>query len=165
MLSVSASGSFAFDRISIGLGGAEQSSNVIRLGLQKDFGRSWYQTGTSELTGYWEASISHLDTSDKRGDDITAYSLSPVFTYRFKKITFDPYIEAGVGISHISKDKIGSLDLSGHVQFENRLGYGARFGTHRQHDVALRYIHFSNAGIKKPNDGINMLLVVYSYKF
>ena len=44
------------------------------------------------------------------------------------------------------------------MQFEHRLGVGLRF---RNQTLGLRAMHYSNGGIKKPNDGIEMYSVLY----
>lgn len=156
---------FAFDSITVAWGKAEESTDVARIGLQKDFKRSWYQTDTSRLTGYWEVSLSHWDTDDKNGDDITTLTFSPVLAWRFNRTSADPYIELGVGVSYLTEDEIEDAELGGKFQFESRLGFGFRFGAQRQHDLLIRAIHVSNADIDSPNDGFDMVLLGYSYKF
>ena len=46
-------------------------------------------------------------------------------------------------------------------EFGSHLGIGLRIA--RDHSIGLGYQHLSNAGIKQPNGGINLLIVQYSY--
>jgi lipid A 3-O-deacylase len=88
---------------------------------------------------------------------------SPVFTYCFTTFeTFTPYLEAGIGISIFNKTKIDSRDLTTNFLFENRIGTGIKMGNW---DLSFRYMHYSNASIKKPNDGIDIFIGSLSWKF
>ncbi|MNE17024.1 Lipid A deacylase PagL precursor [compost metagenome] len=49
--------------------------------------------------------------------------------------------------------------MSTSFQFEDRLGFGLRFAGGQE--VGVRAIHYSNAGIKTPNDGIETYSLHY----
>jgi len=49
--------------------------------------------------------------------------------------------------------------------FGDHAAIGLQLGKSRQHEVALRIEHFSNAGIEHPNPGENFLQLRYSHKF
>ncbi|GAB3102242.1 acyloxyacyl hydrolase [Cupriavidus yeoncheonensis] len=76
------------------------------------------------------------------------------------------FLEAGVGVhalsrTHLSDDKVFSTAF----QFGDRVAVGYRFGDALDSELALRLQHYSNAGIKEPNPGINFLLLQYSARF
>ena len=155
-------GVMAVDRISVGVGDANDDIEAFRIGLQKDFSRQWWHDRAWGISGYWEASVNHW-TDD---DSITALALSPVFILSPNRHSnIKPYIEAGVGVALISDTQIGRRQLSTTFHFEDRIGVGLRLGEQLRHDVNLRFIHYSNADIKKPNDGIDIFLLSYGYAF
>jgi len=39
------------------------------------------------------------------------------------------------------------------------------FGRHGQYELGYRYQHISNAGIKRPNDGLNLHMLRLGYSF
>lgn len=154
----------AFDGISLGMGTARGSIEIFRVGFQKQFGESWFESRVGCLSGYHEMSLSNLE---HREESIRQIAYSPVFTYSFPGLTeiVSPYIEGGIGISLLSDKMISGRDLSTYFQFEDRIGVGLRFGRTHIHDLNIRYMHYSNASIKQPNDGIDMLMVSYSCSF
>jgi len=77
-----------------------------------------------------------------------------------------PYLEAAVGLHLLSHTSV-SLErrFSTAFQFGNHLGLGLRFGSQRAFDLGYRFQHLSNAGIKRPNQGINFHQVRFQYHF
>lgn len=74
-----------------------------------------------------------------------------------------PYMEAGLGVHLLSKVHIGTRDLGSALQFGTHAGFGILFGNKEQWDLALRYEHLSNGGLKDPNPGINFSMVRLGY--
>src|SRR5690606_21111978 len=67
--------------VTFAVGQSSESEMVYRLGLQWDFQRSWWETSTGRLTGYWDTAYSYW-----QGDQTSSnhsLSLSPVFVYEF----------------------------------------------------------------------------------
>lgn len=148
--------------VSLGLGQSNDGVDIYRLGLQKDFGATWFLSETGGLSGYFEGSAAFWE---KGGEDNTVFAATPVFTYSFNLKSHPavhPYIEGGIGAAYVSKKVIDGRDLSSHFQFEDRLGVGIDI---RGHKLAAQFFHYSNGGIKNPNDGINIWLVSYSFAF
>ena len=63
---------------------------------------------------------------------------------------------AGIGLTDIDRP-----DLSGRFQFNEQFGAGARYFFTRSHALVLDYalLHVSNAGIERPNRGVNAHLL------
>jgi lipid A 3-O-deacylase len=155
--------SHALERISLGVGKSKESVKVCRLGLQRLFGSRWVESKTGYFSGYHELSLNYWEHED---ESITGVAYSPVFTYGVAGLdNMFPYLEAGIGISYLSEKTIDGRDLSSQFQFEDRIGIGTRIGKQRAHDLSLRYMHYSNAGIKQPNEGIEIFILLYSYLF
>ena len=57
----------------------------------------------------------------------------------------------------------GDRELGSAFNFEDRLGAGLKIGDTQR--VGARVIHYSNAGIKEPNDGIESFSLFYSHAF
>lgn len=76
------------------------------------------------------------------------------------------FAEAGLGATVLDRKYVTpTRAFSSHFQFTEVIGIGRRFGTNRAHEVSVRYQHFSNAGIEKPNLGENFLRLRYAMRF
>lgn len=138
------------------VGRTEKSTSTLRIGLQKDFQSRWWQSDVGALTGYWDAGYTFWQ-GDKRSDN-HSLSFSPVLVYEFNADVFKPYIEAGIGVSLFENTRIESRRLGSSFQFEDRLGFGVRFYNQA---LGVRAMHYSNGGLKSPNDGIEAYSLHY----
>lgn len=142
---------------SAAVGRTDKSTSTLRIGLKKDFQSRWWQSDVGALTGYWDAGYTYWE-GDKESNN-HSLSVSPVLVYEFSGERVKPYLEAGIGVAAFRHTRIESRNLSTAVQFEDRLGVGLRF---RNQTLGLRVMHYSNAGLKRPNDGIEMYSLHYS---
>lgn len=143
------------------VGRTGESTTTYRIGAQFDFNRSWFQTSVGHLTGYWDAGYTYWQGDDSSSNH--SLSLAPVFVYEFAGDSVRPYLEVGIGVAAFESTKVEGNELGSSFQFEDRLGAGLRFAG--GHEVGLRAIHYSNAGIKKPNDGIETYSLHYRMAF
>lgn len=144
--------------IEFAVGQTGESDTTYRLGLQFNWGTSWWQSDVGRLTGYWSGAYTYW-----KGDETVSnnsLSFSPVFVYEFSSQTVKPYIELGVGVAIFSGTEIEENDLGGAFQFEDRFGVGLRFAG--GHEVGIRATHYSNAGITSENDGIESYALHYT---
>ena len=149
-----------FDAVTLSSGWSEDFDTPLRIGLRGDTGYRWFDSGTGYLSAYYELALSRFTDSNAPA---TAVSVSPVLTYSFKTAgTLEPFVEFGIGLTWISEKRVGLRDLGSRFQFEDRVGAGVRSGPH---DWTLRYIHYSNAGLEEPNNGLNLVMVNYGYRF
>lgn len=146
--------------ISVDIGQSSESTMVYRLGAQFDFNRSWFDSDVGRLTGYWDAGYSYWDGDDSSSNH--SLSFAPVFVYEFAGGSVKPYIEAGIGVAAFAHTELEDKDLGSSLQFEDRLGVGLRFA---DQEVGLRALHYSNAGLKQPNDGIEAYSLHYRISF
>ena len=153
---------YAFDGMSLGMGKARGSIDIYHIGFQKQFGSNLFKSRAGYLSGYHEISLNYCEHGR---ESIKQAAYSPVFTYVFAGLTniMSSYVEAGIGISYLSDKTISGRDLSTHFQFEDRIGVGLKIGQRHTHDLNIRYVHYSNASIKQPNDGIDMVMISYAY--
>ncbi|QGZ30110.1 acyloxyacyl hydrolase [Stutzerimonas stutzeri] len=143
------------------VGQTGESTMTYRLGAQLDFNRVWFQTSVGRLTGYWDAGYTYWEGDETSSNH--SLSLAPVFVYEFAGDSVKPYLEAGIGIAAFENTEVENNDLGSSFQFEDRFGVGLRFAGGQE--VGLRAIHYSNAGIKSPNDGIESYAVHYRASF
>ncbi len=162
LLALSHTPLFASDISSVVIDGGQSNDDIkiLRVGLRKDFQTPLYQNGIFDISGYHELSLNYWDGDH---DDITGIAYSPVFTMNFHTdVAYKPYLEAGIGAALISDTMIDGRNMSSAFQFEDRFGIGVKRG---DFDLHLRYMHYSNAGLKEPNDGIDIGMMGVSYSF
>ncbi|MDD3775572.1 MAG: acyloxyacyl hydrolase [Sulfurovaceae bacterium] len=149
------------DEVTLGIGESKDHIGIYRIGAKKNFDKTFFDTDYGRLSGYYEASINYWE---KDSEEIYAIALSPVFVYYFgdRSNPIHPYIEGGIGAACLSDTKIKRRDLSSHLNFEDRVGIGIRM---ESFDFNARYLHYSNAGIVEPNDGIDIFMFTLSYIF
>ena len=146
--------------LTFAVGSTDESTMVYRLGAQRDFDRRWMDSSTGHLGGYWDAGYSYWE-GDKTASN-HSLSFSPVLVYEFSGGNVRPYIEAGIGIAFFSSTELEGNNLGSSFQFEDRLGFGLRFA---DQEIGLRAMHYSNAGLKEPNNGIESYTLHYRMSF
>ena len=76
------------------------------------------------------------------------------------------FLEGGIGVSVLDRGfETPHRTFSTRLNFSDNLGLGRSFGAQGGQEVSLRWQHTSNAGIRKPNPGLDLLLVRYSARF
>lgn len=144
---------------SIDVGESNDGINIYRFGLQREF-TDWLKNKGIPLSGYFESSINYWKSSE---NEIYGIAFSPVFFVPLcDSCKYIPYVEAGVGLSFISKKMIKNKNMSSLFQFEDRIGFGIKIGNIDYH---IRYMHYSNANIVKPNDGVDIFIAGVAFKF
>ncbi len=146
--------------VTFAVGRTDGSSIVYRVGAQFDFERRWFESTTGHLGGYWDAGYSFWDARETASSH--SLSFSPVLVYEFAGDRVRPYLEAGIGIAFFSSTEMEEHDLGSSFQFEDRLGLGIRFAGQ---EIGLRALHYSNAGLKQPNDGVEAYTLHYRMNF
>jgi lipid A 3-O-deacylase len=75
----------------------------------------------------------------------------------------DVFLEGGIGATLVSKNELGPRNLSTGFQFGDHVGFGYRMS--EQTLLGLRYSHYSNASIKKPNNGLDTFQFTFASGF
>lgn len=73
------------------------------------------------------------------------------------------YVEGGIGATFLSHTRFADKSLSTSFQFGDHIGIVRTFGDDWR--VGLRASHFSNASIKRPNPGLNIIQLTVSRSF
>jgi lipid A 3-O-deacylase len=155
----------AVDGVSIEAGGGD-GTDMARVAIQWDWKQRWFQGADWHVGGYWELGLGYWsrDALPAENDKIVEIGFTPVFRIQGNGLS-GPYAEAGIGAHLLSRTQIGDKRLSTKFQFGDHIGFGYRFGERGAWDLGYRFQHLSNAGIKKPNDGINFHQVRLQYRF
>lgn len=85
--------------------------------------------------------------------------LTPAFHWR---LTSRFSVIGGIGVSLIDRTKYRGKDISTTFQFSDHIGLTYDVGNTT---VGVRYVHVSNAGIKKPNPGLDAIQLSVSFQF
>jgi lipid A 3-O-deacylase len=157
----------AFDSASIEVGTGNRTL-LTRLGLQSKWENRWWQSNGTHIGGYWDASLMYWRSNRYQGiagvhQNIGAIGITPVF--RFQADTLKgSYAEAAVGAHYFSDIyENNGRRFSTKFQFGDHIGVGYVFANGV--DLSLKIQHFSNGGIKRPNNGANFISVGTSYSF
>lgn len=122
-----------------------------------DLANGW---GRLDLLG--EASATYWDARhDGQPSSMWQAGFTPLLRWWPSETPF--FVEAGFGPTFISKTRFADYGLSTALQFGSHVGIGYVF--HKRHQVSLRASHFSNASIKRPNDGLNAVQLDYAIRF
>jgi lipid A 3-O-deacylase len=148
--------------------GFGQKVQMLRLGAQWNWESRWYESEGSHIGGYWDLSVARWRGTrygNKAGQDqnINSIGITPVLRWQQdNKKGF--YTEIGIGANLLSDiyDNNGR-QLSTHFEFGDHAGIGYVFDS--KLDIGLKLIHYSNAGIKQPNDGENFISLRVMYPF
>lgn len=103
------------------------------------------------------------DSSSGQHDHLVAFSLNPILRYyMFRDSRLSGFLEASVGVAHLSVTSLGSRQLGSHFAFSLFAGGGMRI--QRQNYAiltGLRFMHWSNGNTASKNAGINVPIVFY----
>lgn len=135
--------------------------DVFRLTVRKDFSRDIWAGERGRLGGFWEGSANYWSADD---GDLWAAAFAPVFAFYLGSPSnrWQPYIEGAVGAALISETELAGRQFSTTFQFENRLGIGLR-GPNV--DIHVRLLHYSNADIEEPNNGMDSYVAGIAFRF
>jgi lipid A 3-O-deacylase len=149
------------DSISLSMGQNTSHNNIYRVAVQSDFNKKLYKNDYGYLDGYFDLSYSRWNY---KNENIRGVSFSPVFVYYFDTNykNIKPFIDFGIGATYISKTSVAEKELSTHFQFEDRIGVGFETKSYR---IGLSYFHYSNADLDQPNEGMDMIMLTFTYRF
>lgn len=125
------------------------------------------QTQWKGIWIYFDINAAHWHSKYTTNKSIDALGIVPMFRfYSPKPSVLTPYLEVGIGLAGLSKDEIGHRELGAHWGFQDIAGAGFMFGREHQLDFSVRYLHYSNAGLYNPNEGVDVKgLFTLAYRF
>lgn len=125
------------------------SSSAGVFGAGVGFALPWsFQEG--RLASRLDLSLAHADT--RRGG-LAQVAVMPVLRYQPQTVGF--FAEFGLGAAYVSRTHWDRRhDMGSRLNFASRLGAGYDFGAYA---LSLNVSHISNAGLKQPNDGADIV--------
>jgi len=147
--------------------GASQGTQSFTAGLAWDLPYAW-TLGTARIESRLEASYAWWQIRSGDRDGISHLSqLALIPALRYRSAHGSPwFFEAGLGVTVTSSVyRTRRRRFSTAFNFGTHLAVGRSFGAQRQHEVSLRFEHFSNAGIRHPNPGANFVQLRYERRF
>ena len=160
VLFVNANDKIAHNDITLGYGDSPEDFNLYRVSLKKDLNKYFFDNDYKFLPKYYESSLGFWNADD--GSSLISLSFTPVFrAYLFTIYNVQPYVEAGIGATYISKTKLQDENFGIHFQFETLLGIGIKIN---KFDFTYRMMHYSNL-VHEHNSGADFNLFSISYTF
>ena len=143
------------------------SDEMQRYSLIWSFEKKWLENNCGYLTGRWE--LSHTRWQLWLQEDNTGWALNPVFRYVIPAKHFLPtknlyyFVDAGIGVIKLAHRDFEQRDLGSKWLFEDKLALGLGIG--KYYEIALSWVHYSNANLAGTNDGASMFAVNYTLTF
>lgn len=155
------------DGAAVEIGGGNEV-RMLRLDVQSNWKQRWFASNGTHVGGAWNVGLFHWRGNAYRAlpgqrQHITGIGIMPLFRFRSDDLA-GWYAEGGIGVNLLSGLYENNGDqLSTRFQFNDQLGVGYVFSN--GWDAAVKFEHFSNGGIKKPNSGVNFLLFRLARQF
>ena len=112
-----------------------------------------------------EGAVNMWHTVNNRSDNILALTISPILSWQLSGGSRPLYLEAGIGASYLNHNQINGRGLSTGFQFEDRIGLSWQYSARSLERVTLSYVHYSNANIRRPNDGLDFITLTLTKPF
>lgn len=121
---------------------------------------SWFALVGSPRV-HWEAAVNTWVNSRNSDDRINAITLSPVLQWTLVDGAHPLLLEAGIGVSLLDDQQISDRDLSISFQFEDRIALAWQYDPTSKARLSFGYSHYSQADIKRPNDGLDLWVLTW----
>ncbi|NYT75596.1 acyloxyacyl hydrolase [Alcaligenaceae bacterium] len=152
---------------------AETSSVSLRAGLNNNYQRyelAWVSPslwthrfsgnwGRLDLVGEMGAAYWHADGA-RSPSSVWQLNAIPMLRWTLQDRF---YLEVGSGPTIFSRTRFADKALSTALQFGSHVGAGVMLSS--ASSLGVRLSHFSNANIKKPNPGLQVIQMQYTYRY
>jgi len=152
------------DGVSVQAGPGTHGSRIAGVGViwDWDFER---MRRKAELTAHTEVMVNHWDAREAGGSrqSITQLVVLPSLRMRLARGASPWFIELGIGASWMDRLFVTpEKSFSTQWNFFDMMGVGHSFGgSNGGHEIGVRWVHVSNAGIKHPNPGQDFIQLRY----
>jgi len=154
LIAATASGADREIGLTVGRGTESADTDIVRL---------TYRRALPETERWWVPTHVQLGASVWRVPDIRGqtrrFDVNATPIWRSEKSW--GYLEGGIGLYLLSKTINNDENrVPSSLEFGSHIGAGLRLG--QSSTIGVAYQHLSNAGIKQPNGGIDLILVQYT---
>jgi hypothetical protein len=130
--------------------------------------RPLWSGGTLTASTFAEAAVAHWRFSHPSAAglrQITVIGVTPYVRIRDAR-AHRWFFDFGIGLNTLSDlYETGEKQFSTRFQFSDHLAVGRSFGDQGEFEVSYRFVHYSNAGIRRPNPGVNFHTIRLEYRF
>ena len=113
-----------------------------------------------------EMFVSGWRTPVAGGGRRSLWQVGVVPTVRWSAAGSPWFVEGGIGLSLLDRElRTPHRTFSTRLNFSDNLAVGRRFGAQGEQELSLRWQHTSNAGIREPNPGLDLVMVRYTHGF
>jgi lipid A 3-O-deacylase len=158
-------------QISYGTGKPDQLKGY-RIALQKFWPWLGLPQTPINLSGYWDFSYANWHVNPPQANQPSSISIlaaSPIIRLQSREtwlLAAQPYLELGIGASYLSNNHLGHRNLGGQFAFQDLIGFGLRWSKAQTWSLSYHYLHYSNAHLFPPNQGIDVKhLFTLGYEF
>lgn len=148
--------------------GSGSKVELLHVGIQSNWDKQWFHRNGRHLGAYWDLQLGQWRGRSYQGvagqhQNISDLGVTPVLRWQADE-RLGWYLEGGIGVHFLSRlyDNDGN-HLSTRFQFGDHLGGG--YVLANGWDLGLKFQHFSNAGIKEPNSGVNFVVFRVAHAF
>lgn len=135
---------------------------------QKTLGAFWKTNFNmkNRFLGYAELEMEAYVSQIKNNGTVNIYAVRPVFSFwDSEQKQRNWYWQFGIGISRFDDRDITPIRLSSNEQFATIFGIGMPLDAQHKHRLTLRYNHYSNGFLKRPNQGVDILSLDWHFQF
>ena len=144
-------------------GTGQDSVRVASAGLAWDL--PW-QRADRGLSTRAEVFVSRWHTPVVDGSRRSLWQVGVVPMLRWRAAGSPWFVEGGIGLSLLDGElRTPRGHFSTRLNFSDNLGVGRSFGAQGEQEVSLRWQHTSNAGIREPNPGLDLVMLRYTHSF
>jgi hypothetical protein len=139
--------------------------NGIRAGYRWTDGPKFLPQSWFDLIGsprvHWEAAVNTWVNSRQSDDRLNAVTFSPVLQWSLTGGSQPLLLEAGIGVALLDDQQISDRELSISFQFEDRIALAWQYDPMSKARLSFGYSHYSQADIKRPNDGLDLWVLTW----
>jgi lipid A 3-O-deacylase len=161
--SAQSAASLAPDRYFIQYSGGE-GNRAQTIGLEWDWAHSRRRSAPTDRIIYWELGVGRWETefpAGARSRSVTQFTVAAGVRIDLAKLPI--YVDGGIGPSWITPLFHGhNKTFSTKFNFRSHLSLGYELPGNAR-EVSVRVEHFSNAGIRHPNPGVNFWSIRYTH--
>lgn len=149
--------------------GAAPSTRALSFGFARELGAP-RETGWGVLQAQAEVAlgrwVSDVDDGPRASAWVTQLGLTPALRLSPSAWPQGWFVQGGLGAHWLAPlYRSEGKHFSTVFNFGTHLAIGRRFGVRDEQELSLRVEHFSNAGIRRPNPGENLLQLRWARRF
>lgn len=155
------------DGVSLQAGAATKGTAMAGVGIVWDWDFQRMRR-KAELTAHTEVMVNQWRYNAVGGghDSLTQLVVLPSLRMRLDRGASPWFIELGIGANWMDRPfETPQKRFGSRWNFYDMMGLGRSFGGEHEHEVAVRWVHVSNAGFKQPNPGQDFLQLRYVQRF